>query len=358
MTHPLKVFLLLPAMLWTTHLAHGQGYSSENLFYLANSAESYQSFLRNCDQISIVCPAAYSIDSVGVIVGNVDTRVLETAREKGVKVMPLFANFDQRGIHDFLEDPAARLESIHLMLFYALEFHFYGWQMDLENVNFRDRDAYTSFYRQAADSLHAHGLVISMAIVKSSQPAPETGNDAFQLYMYENWTGAFDIKAIADAGDFISFMTYDQNMALTPPGPVAGMPWFLRMLQHLTDLGIPASKISLGIPTYSDYWFPTGDPRFGARSTRDEISYPAALDLMDRYQAKKEWMEDQQVYFTHWEEGSVFNWLFLEDARSFAAKFQVVESRRLRGISVWLLGTEDPAIWPWLKKNAGTVRIP
>src|SRR5690242_14103744 len=336
---------LLPGM--GTLLA--QSYHSENLFYLGGSRESLQSFIQHADQISIVCPAAYGIDSNGVIAGDVDRRVLETAKEKGVKVMPLFASFNQKGTHQMLNDPAAKEEAIRLMLFYARQNHYYGWQLDLENINFRDRDAYTAFFRQTADSLHKYGFAISMAIVKFDQPAPDAGNTDYQRYIYENWTGAFDVPAIAAAADFISFMTYDQHIALTPPGPVAGLPWFRNMLQYLLDAGIPPEKISIGIPSYSDYWFPTGDALMGARSTRDEISYADARDLLDRYRTVPQWMEDQQVYYARWEEGGVFNWLFLEEARSFAAKYAVAKQHHLRGISVWLLGTEDPGIWKVLK---------
>src|SRR5665213_2187665 len=334
-----------------------QSYTSENLFYLTNSSNSYERFVKNADQISIICPAAYSIDSVGVISGNVDRRVLQTAQQKGVKVMPLFASFDQTGIHDFLNNAPARKEDIRLMLFYANQFHFYGWQMDLENIYFADKDAYTSFFQQSADSLHHHGLIISMSIVKSNQPAPETGNTPYQRYLYENWSGAFDIPAIAAASDFISFMTYDQHIAYTPPGPVAGMPWFKGMLQYLLDLNIPLSKISLGIPFYSDYWFPSWNPAQGGFSTRDEISYTLAEDLMDRYRAKPEWMPDQQVNYARWEEAGVFNWLFLEDARSFGLKFMLAKEKHLLGISVWVLGTEDPQVWKVLKKEAGAKQI-
>jgi spore germination protein YaaH len=345
------------SLLFFVNSVKGQEYISENLFYLINSPDGYESFVKNADQISIVCPAAYSIDSVGVISGKVDRRVLETAQQKGVKVMPLFASFDQKGIHDFLNNAAARKEAIRLMLFYANQFLYYGWQMDLENIYFADKDAYTSFFQQSADSLHHHGLIISMAIVKSNQPAPETGNIPYQLYLYENWSGAFDIRAIAAASDFISFMTYDQHIAYTPPGPVAGMPWFKGMLKYLVDLKIPLNKISLGIPVYSDYWFPSWNKVQGGFSTRDEISYTHANDLMDEYHAKPKWMVDQQINYTWWEEAGVFNWLFLEDAKSFLPKFMLAKEQHLRGISVWVLGTEDPEVWNVLKREARAKRI-
>lgn len=345
------------SLLFFVNSIQGQQYISENIYYLTNSPDSYESFLKNADQISIVCPAAYSIDSVGVISGNVDRRVLETAQQRGVKVMPLFATFDQNGIHDFLNNATARKEVIRLMLFFANLFHYYGWQMYLENIFFADKDVYTSFFKQSADSLHQHGLIISMAIVKSNQPAPETGNSPYQLYLYENWTGAFDIPSIAAASDFIPFMTYDQHIAYTPPGPVAGIHWFKGMLQSLLDLKIPLNKISLGIPVYSDYWFPSWNQSQGGYSTRDEISYARAKDLMDQYMVKPEWMPDQQVNYTRWEEAGVFNWLFLEDAKSFGPKFMLAKEQHLRGISVWVLGAEDPEVWNVLKKEARAKRI-
>ncbi len=355
-THYFLVFLLLILFTLSTGKGYAQSYKSENVFYLVGSSESYQSFVQHADEISIICPDVYQIDSVGVITGEVDRRILELAQKKGIKVMPLFASFDQKGIHALLTNEAARKEAIRLMLFYAREFHFYGWQFDIENIFFTDKDAYTSFYKQTADSLHKYGFAISSAVVKSDQPAPESANPAYHHFLYENWRGAFDIPAIAAVSDFISIMTYDQHTAYTPPGPVAGLPWMKKIVAYLLNSGIPANKISLGIPNYSDYWYPTVTNR-GPGSTRDEISYAAAKDLLDRYQAVPEWMEDQQVFFTHWETGGIFNWLFIEDARSFLPKFKLAADNHLRGISVWVLGSEDPAIWNVLKKEATTVRV-
>lgn len=350
------VLLLLVLFTMYTGDGYAQSYKSENLFYLVGSADGYQSFVKHADEISIICPDVYQIDSVGVITGEVDRRILELAQKKGIKVMPLFASFDQKGIHDLLNSEAARIEAIRLMLFYARQFHFYGWQFDIENIFFADKDAYTSFFKQTADSLHKYGFAISSAVVKSEQPAPESANPAYSRFLYESWRGAFDIPAIAAASDFISVMTYDQHTAFTPPGPVAGLPWMKRIVTYLLNSGIPPEKISLGIPDYSDYWFPTVTNR-GPGSSRDEISYAAAKDLLDRYQASPEWMEDQQVNFTHWETGGIFNWLFIEDGRSFLPKFKLAESNHLRGISVWVLGAEDPAIWDVLKKQAITVKV-
>jgi spore germination protein YaaH len=353
----LQVLVLVGFSLFIGSSAIAQQYSSQNLFYLTGSLQSYESFVRNADEISIVCPADYGVDQHGVVSGFVDPRVLRIAGEKGIKVMPLVASGNQEGIHKFLINPAARVEAIRLMLFYGRQSHYYGWQLDLENVFFTDRDNYTSFYRQAADSLHKYGFKISMAIVKSDQPAPEPGDPSYWRSRYENTRGAFNIPAIAKAGDFISFMTYDENTGSTPPGPVAGIPWMIGMVKYLLSIGVPANKISLGIPNYSDYWYPVAFGKEGAHSTRSEITYADAKNLLDEFGAKERWMKSQEVNYAYWEEGGVFNWLFLENARSFAPKLALVKKYHLRGISVWLLGMGDPKIWPILKKEVMTVKI-
>ena len=275
--HYLLAFGLMILFSMQTGKIDAQSYKSENLFYLVGGLASYQSFVQHADKIFIICLDVYQTDSAGVITGEVDRRILELAQKKGIKVMPLFASFDQKGIHSLLTTEAARKEAIRLMLFYARQFHFYGWQFDIEGIYFADKDSYTAFYKQTADSLHKYGFAISSAVVKSEQPAPESSNPAYQRFLYENWSGAFDIPAIAAASDFISIMTYDQHTAYTPPGPVAGLPWMKRIVAYLLDSGIPADKISLGIPNYSDYWYPT-DGRTGPGSTRDEISYAATKD--------------------------------------------------------------------------------
>lgn len=346
----MKLFFILCLSLLgvSANSLFGQSFQGERLFYLVNAMESKQSFFQHADEISILCPDVYQIDSLGVIYGEMDLRILAVAQQKHIRVMPLFASFDQHAIHELLNRPASRQEAIRMMLQYAAQFHYAGWQFDLENVSVTDREAYTSFYKQAADSLHAHGLWISCAVVKAEQSTPMNAHPSYERYVYENWSGAFDLPAIAAVSDFVSIMTYDQHTALTPPGPVAGYPWMERIIQYVLSLGIPAEKFSLGVPLYSDYWYPVGDPLHGARSTRDEINYATAQDLIHRFQLHPQWLNDQKETMAYWENGGVFDWLFIEDARAFAARWQLAAKYHLRGISAWVLGAEDPAIWSYL----------
>jgi spore germination protein YaaH len=330
-------------------------FHSENLFYITNSGSGIESFRKHADQVSIIVPATYHIDKYGVITGGVNPQIMKIAHKHHVKIMPIIASFDQEGIHHLLSDSAAVQRAIKMMVYLAQKNHYDGWQFDLENVNFLDAAAYTAFYRKTANRLHQDGFKISMAVVKTYSPVPLPGNSAYNRWTYENWKGAFQIKKLVKIGDFISFMTYDEHTSLTPPGPVAGYPWMNRMAQYLKSLNVPMDKVSFGIPTYSAYWYPTWSKHKGAHSTHSGISYAHAKRLLKRHHAKLQWMAKQGVHYAHWMmPNGIFNWLFMEDRRSFETKLQFVPEYGFRGISVWVMGMEDPGIWKVLKEHVKT----
>ncbi|HVX41805.1 MAG TPA: hypothetical protein VHB25_19750, partial [Gemmatimonadaceae bacterium] len=74
----------------SAHLAGAQ--TLESLWYSVDNESSTQSFLAHADKISIVSPQVFSIDSLGVIWGDVDARVVARAKQAGTKVVPLVMN--------------------------------------------------------------------------------------------------------------------------------------------------------------------------------------------------------------------------------------------------------------------------
>ena len=116
-------------------------------------------------------------------------------------------------------------------------------------------------------------------------------------------------------------------------------------LQYVLSLGAPPSKISLGIPAYSDYWFSAYDPATGSRMRGNDIAYPALMRIMSNAGAKPQWDDVQKAPYAMWEDHGVFEHAWLEDARAFKEKLELVRRYKLRGYSVWLLGLEDPATW-------------
>lgn len=316
----------------------------ESLWYLRGE-QSIQSFLAHADQVSIVAPQVFAMDSTGVIRGKVDPRVIETARAKRVKLVPLVVNpgFDQRSLHRVLNNPRARKRALRSLAALCRVNKFAGLQFDFENFHIRDRDAFTSFTREAVDSVHHAGCQLSAAVVPRLGDAP--GTNSYDRWIYDNWRGAFDYKALADTLDFISYMTYAQHTGGSPPGPVAGYPWVKACLDYLLSLGVPPAKISLGLASYSDWWYPTYDHKNGSRLRGSDISYARAKAILDSAGVTPVWDDTQKAPYAIWEIQGVFRHAWLEDARAFMAKRELVRTYGLRGYSVWVLGSEDPAVW-------------
>lgn len=326
----------------------------EAIWYLRGE-QSIQAFIAHADQITIVSPQVFQMDSTGMIRGQVDPRVLATAREKGVKVHPLVMNpgFDQPSIHRVLNHPEARIQALRSLAALCRDNKFDGIQFDFENFHLRDKDAFTAFTREAVDSVHRAGCRLSAAVVPRFNE--DAGTNSYDKWIYENWRAAFDHKALADTLDFISYMTYAQHTGGSPPGPVAGFPWMKACLEYLLSLGVPPSKISLGLAGYSDWWYPTYNDKDGSRLRGDDISYVRAMQILDSAGVKPRWDDVQKAPYAMWESRGVFRHAWLEDARAFMTKLELVRKHKLRGYSVWLLGLEDPATWKALR-DAGVRR--
>ncbi|MFV1986482.1 MAG: glycosyl hydrolase family 18 protein [Gemmatimonadota bacterium] len=331
----------------------------EVLFYMGGSGErALDVFRAHADQISIVSPQAFRTDSLGNVEGGVHPEVLSVAREHGVRVIPLIVNpgFDQAIMHALLWNDDARRRTIDAFVSLAVEHGFDGWQFDYENFHVDDRDAFTAYYRETAAAFRDANLSLSVAVVPTDGSA---GTTTFQTYMQDNWRNGFDIAALAEAGDFVSLMTYAQHGGPTAPGPIAGLPWVRRMLDYALDSGVPAEKISLGIPTYSGLWYPVYDEDRGARVGGFEVSHTRAREAVERHDPDLTWLPEVGVHYGFWSNEGIYEWLFLEDARSLESKLDVFdEYEGLRGVSAWVLGAEDPDIWEVLARRMPAARGP
>ena len=346
----MKYKIIFLSLLFGVSVAYSQT-KSENLFYMVNTPESFESFQANADQISIVCPQTFAVSRQGVLTGSLDPRVLSLARKNNIKVMPLVVNpgFDQKILHDLITDPVARKRSIDMMLAYAAKYKIDGWQFDLEHLALADQAAFTLYYKETAEALHKAGLQLSAAVVHATDNVG--GTSPYHLFLYENWRAGYSFKELSEIGDFLSIMTYDEHTRRTTPGPVASTGWMERVVQYLLSEGVAPNKISLGIPTYSVHWFNDYTDERGGFSNAKSAKYNMVKHLLGQFNAKTMWNEKAGVNWAVWDNDGVNEYLFIEDAQSLKPKLDVLKKFNLRGISVWVLGSEDPAFWPALKKE-------
>jgi len=261
-------------------------------------------------------------------------------------VMPLFVNegFNQPALHRLLGDEAAQRRSIDAMVGSCRRHGYWGIQFDVENINEQDRDRFTKWFTDAAAALHGAGFAISIAVVHRTDEA--VGPTAYHRFLQESWRGGYDVAALGRVADFISMMSYDQHTRRTPPGPVAGLTWVRENVDYFLRY-VPAEKLSLGVPLYGDHWFARADATIPeqVRSWSETVTWRWGSHLAERANAPMRWEDTDQVPFTYYANGGTYEWLFLENARSFEAKLRLMQEKKLRGFSAWVLGLEDEEIW-------------
>ncbi len=347
----MKTKITVPILFFCIAIVGQTQTKSENLFYMVDTPESFASFEANVDQISIVCPQTFLISKEGVLTGSIDHRVLEIAKKNKIKIMPLIVNkgFDQKLLHDIISNPTSRKRSIEMMLDYADRYNLDGWQFDLEGLHISDKDSYTQYFKETASALHGMNIELSAAVVHIFENVG--GPSEYQRFLYEDWRAGFALKELSEIGDFITVMTYDQHTRRTPPGPVAGVEWVEQVVKFMLEQDVSPNKLSMGIPSYSVHWYADYSEEKGGFSNGRQIGYKTVRHLLEKNDVEPSWNEKVGCNYAVWDNGGVFEYIFIEDGQSLERKLDILRKYNLRGISVWVLGSEAPAFWQILKES-------
>lgn len=328
-------------------------FGMENVFYVLRdqSQQALQSISANKNLVNTIIFQAYVIDDKGTVSGKLDNTIIDYANKMHIPLMPMItnSNFDDKKTHQFLSDTTAQIKALDFLVAECKKYHFYGVQFDFEMIPLKDKSLLTSFYVNAADIFHKNNFKVSFAIA----PTLMDNNfpTAYQKKLYSVWQGAYDFKKLGEASDFVTVMAYDQHGIGTIPGAVASLPWVELVIKHAISL-IPADKISLGIPTYSGLWY-MSEVAHTNRITMlyGSLNFKTLQYIITKYQPRIFWDDLNKVHYSFYDASGLNKYIFIEDAKSFQAKYDLAKKYKLRGVSVFRLGIEDPAIWAVLQNQ-------
>jgi len=328
-------------------LAHAQA-TPVSLFYMTNDPASVRDFFAHSQKIGILVPTWYSVDADGLVTGAPIPEVLRVAHQQNLPVMPIIGSAGKAAFHALLLDPTAQKAMIASIIQRCKLNGYIGIQFDFEDVSWTDRDALSALVAKSADALHAAGLKLSIATVPNAPGYP--GASAFARWIYADWRGAYDLKALAQSVDLLCLMTYDQHTRWTTPGPVAGWQWTTENLDYALKV-VPPQKLSLGIPLYGYHWY-TGDPIVDGKErsniTADYIGEPDVALIEKEYNVTPQWDPVDHTAWFYFYRDQMREWIFFTDAHTFEDRYKLAQQHGLEGFCSWVLGTEDPAIWKLL----------
>jgi spore germination protein len=329
--------------------AHSNDGSNDDFTVLAyyakdspNDEASYKSLSAHAGRGAIDQVAAFNhpINAQGLIGGRPDKALMKLARGNGVKTLAVVHNFTGKGFsrdvaHSILSDANRRGAATGSIVWILKEYGYDGVNLDLENIDPKDRNNYTEFVEELASKMRGSGKLLAICV-------PAKTDDA----RWNAWSGAFDYKRLGSIADRVIVMAYDEHWVGGPPGPIASIEWVRSVIDYATKT-IPRERILLGLANYAYDW-PTAGGR--ATGTGRMIGERRAMEVAWSSRAKIVWDNRAQVpYFKYWR-GSQEHTVYLENQYSAVFKINLAQTYGLKGVAVWRLGLEDPSLWGLLSK--------
>lgn len=238
-------------------------------------------------------------------------------------------NFNNQLIHSVVNNAVYTDRLIQNLLETMSAKGYEGVDIDFEYILAEDRDAFSAFVRQVAETMRASGYHTSVAL------APKTSADQAGL-LYEGK----DYRALGEAADHVLLMTYEWGYTYGPPMAVAPINQVRRVVEYaLTE--IPAEKVDLGIPNYGYDW-PLPFEQGVTKATT--LSNVGAVRLAVEQGAEIKFDNlAESPYFTYVSDG-IAHEVWFEDVRSLQAKFQLIQEYNLHGCGYW-------QIMKWFRAN-------
>ncbi len=238
-------------------------------------------------------------------------------------------NFNNRLINSVVNNEAYRDNLIQNLLQTMGEKGYQGVDIDFEYILASDRDAFTEFVRQVADTMRENGYHTSVAL------APKTSTEQ-QGLLYEGK----DYRALGQVADHVLLMTYEWGYTYGPPMAVAPLNQVRRVVEYaLTQ--IPAEKIDLGIPNYGYDW-PLPYERGVTKAVT--INNVQAVRIAVAQGATIQFDEVAESPFFNYVSDGVEHEVWFEDVRSLQGKFDLIREYNLRGCGYW-------QIMQWFRAN-------
>lgn len=238
-------------------------------------------------------------------------------------------NFNNRLIHSVVNSEEYKANLIQNLLEVMTEKGYQGVDIDFEYILAEDRDAFTAFVQEAAETMRENGYHTSVAL------APKTSSEQRGL-LYEGK----DYRAIGEAADHVLLMTYEWGYTYGPPMAVAPLNQVRRVVEYALSQ-IPAEKIDLGIPNYGYDWplpYVRGTTKAATINNIQAVRIAVENGAEIRFNDVAE-----SPYFTYWANGAEHE-VWFEDVRSLLAKFDLIRDYGLRGCGYW-------QIMQWFRAN-------
>lgn len=334
-----KIFVISLIIFAVALQSDVNAYESLTYLYAGNTTTYIKSVERTGSNLKTVCPDYFEINSNGTLKNTikVDPYFVQNMHAKGIKVIPYLSNNWDRVLGRAAL--SKRSEFAAALSAKVSELQCDGVNIDLQDLNESDREAYTDFIRLLRASLpKSKTLIICVA--------------ANPWAVSSGWQGSYDYKALGSLCDQVFIMAYDEHYTGGNPGAVASFSFVENSVAYALK-HVPSNKIVLGIPFYGRYW------QQGASTGGYGITVADVERLISSCKSKTWYDETAQcarATLTVSDTDNAIIWgssrlsagtydIWYENEASIEKKMSLVSKYNLAGIGSWALGQEPDHFW-------------
>jgi len=293
-------------------------------FYTSWDDESLKSLKSNYSSINIVVPNWYTINGKLGIDSNIQLEVDKFVKSKGIEEMPLINNyvnndFDSSIVHDMVN--VKNSKKVINSIVKELKLHNYsGINLDIENINEKDKKPYVSFVKELYQELNKNKIKLTIDLSAEDE--------------------TLDYKELSKYCDYVVIMVYDEHYDTGEPGPIASLNW---SSEALNFADIPSNKLIVGVGDYGYDW------TVNSKKPAEAISYSNIIEDVGLGNISIKWDKESQNPYICFKKDGVDHIAWFLDGTTFYNQVKATLEKGSAGVAIWKLGGEDPTIWNVIK---------
>ncbi|UKJ07011.1 glycosyltransferase [Solitalea lacus] len=315
--------------------AHAQPMAIRAAYYVNWDAQSFASLKNHIEQMNMIMPEWFFVtDTSDVVQTNIDDAALALMKKHKVSILPMISNFSNEkwngaNVHRIISSPQKRRVFIASVVDALNKYKFQGVNVDFEDLVETTDANLIAFQKELYKTLHAKGFLVT-------QDIPADNSD-------------YNLKAVGNYNDYVCLMAYDQHYSTSKPGPIAQQHWIETAISETKDK-IPEDKIILCLAAYGYDW--------AKDSEGQDITYQEALTTAAESEGKIKYNnDDYNLSYTYADDADVAHQVFFTDAATDFNDMITARDAGLAGVSLWRLGSEDPRIWSFYKKDFNDPKV-
>jgi spore germination protein YaaH len=287
--------------------------------------------LTNYNDLQVVSPLFATIGSTDQIQLNSSASTLLMMQDEGKKVwgrVTLGSQLDA-STRQFLENPNGTEQVIQSLTTDAVQNHLDGLNLDIEQIQSTDYNAFTQFIKNLSEATQQHHLALSIDL------QPESTDNPSSLHAFNQQIGKYS--------DYVIFMGYDEHWSADKtPGPVTSLQWLENNINQFIQTGIPSQKLLLGLPSYSRIWKVDQN---GETISSEALANEYVNNLMQEEHNYETWDPQQADYYTSYHKyGNTYK-VWLTNNRSLENYLNLITKYHLGGMGFWNLDMMSSTDW-------------